>query len=94
MNKAGFIFGNVQEPLVAYRVTEAYARRGGLAAWTKDYEVQRRLYNGGALSKLQWARNITVRSVYRFVPEYVRKKIFRAVTRGKTAVVQREGDRG
>lgn len=94
MNKAGFIFGNVQEPLVAYRVTEAYARRGGLVAFSKDYEVQRRLYNGGALSKLQWARNITVRSVYRFVPEYVRKKIFRAVTRGKTAVVQREGDRG
>ncbi|MDO4898664.1 MAG: glycosyltransferase, partial [Rothia sp. (in: high G+C Gram-positive bacteria)] len=80
MNRAGFIFGNLEEPLVAYRISEAYTRRGGVPAFVKDYEIQRRLYAGGVLTKTQWVRNMAVRSVYRFVPEETRKKTFRALT--------------
>lgn len=93
MHRAGFVFGNLSEPLVAYRVSEAYRRRGGLAAFAKDYEIQRRLYNGGALSRTQWARNMLVRSVYRFVPEDARKKVFRTLT-GSRAETQGGQHRG
>lgn len=96
MARAGFVLGNLEEPLVAYRISQAYARRGGLRAYAQDFQIQRRLYNGGVLTKRAWARNMAVRSVYRFVPLEVRKKAFQTLTATRPwgSVVERRGEHG
>lgn len=95
MDRAGFIFGNLEQPLVGYRISGAYARRGGLEAFARDYQIQRRLYNGGVLSKTRWARNMMVRTVYRFVPLELRKKAFQTLTSARGgSTLDRKGDHG
>ena len=49
-------------------------------AWKQDWAIQRRLYTGHAISKARWAQNMAVRSVYRFVPESLRRNAFRALS--------------
>ncbi|WP_421082877.1 glycosyltransferase [Rothia nasimurium] len=77
MVKAGFVLGNLPETLVAYRVSSAYNRRGGLKAFCKDVQVQTRLYTGEVLNPGQLGLNLLVRGVYRFTPVKVRTKAFR-----------------
>lgn len=77
MVKAGFVLGNLPETLVAYRVSSAYNRRGGLKALCKDVQVQTRLYTGEVLTPAQLGLNLLVRGVYRFTPVKVRTKAFR-----------------
>ncbi|MDY6051757.1 MAG: glycosyltransferase [Rothia sp. (in: high G+C Gram-positive bacteria)] len=80
MSRAGFVLGNLAQPLVSYRVASAYTRRGGVAALRKDLQVQRRLYTGEVLSPLRCVQNLAVRALYRLAPEAVRTKAFRAMT--------------
>lgn len=80
MSRAGFILQNLPQPLVAYRAQAAYAKRAGWAAYQQDYQIQRRLYTGGLLTKRQWAQNMDLRSVYRFTPQSLRTLAFRAMT--------------
>ena len=81
LRDAGYRLGNIPEALVRYRVgAGAYTKRGGVDAWLQDVAIQRRLYTGHGISKLQWAQNMAVRSVYRFVPERARRSAFRALS--------------
>lgn len=89
MSRAGFVLGNLSQPLVSYRVATAYTRRGGLEALRKDLQVQRRLYTGGVLSPVRFAQNLAIRGVYRLAPEELRTRAFRAMT-GRTPQGKKE----
>ncbi|KQM84157.1 glycosyltransferase [Agromyces sp. Leaf222] len=74
----GAAIGNVPEPLVMYRVgAGAYARRGGRAQWRSELALQRALRDIRFTTRGQYLRNVSVRGLYRFVPESVRKVAYR-----------------
>ena len=78
MIAAGAAVGNVADPLVMYRVGEgAYARRGGIEQWRSEKALQYALRGIGFTTRAQFARNLLVRGVYRFVPERVRRVAYR-----------------
>ena len=82
---AGYKLDNLSEALVRYRVgAGAYTRRGGLVAWKQDWAIQHRLYTGHAITKAGWLKNMGVRTVYRFIPESVRRTAFRALVGAKS----------
>lgn len=82
---AGYKLDNLSEALVRYRVgAGAYTRRGGLVAWKQDWAIQHRLYTGHAITKAGWVKNMGVRTVYRFIPESVRRTAFRALVGAKS----------
>lgn len=89
MSRAGFVLGNLSQPLVSYRVATAYTRRGGMQALRKDLHIQRRLYTGGVLSPVRFAQNLAIRGVYRLAPEGLRTRAFRAMT-GRTPQGKKE----
>lgn len=89
MSRAGFVLGNLSQPLVSYRVATAYTRRGGMQALRKDLHIQRRLYTGGVLSPVRFAQNLAIRGVYRLAPEALRTRAFRAMT-GRTPQGKKE----
>jgi glycosyltransferase involved in cell wall biosynthesis len=69
---------NVPDPLVMYRVGEgAYARRGGRAQWDSELLLQRALRDIRFTSRGQYLRNVAVRGVYRYVPEPLRRFVYR-----------------
>jgi len=74
----GAVVGNVPEPLVMYRVgAGAYARRGGRAQWRSELDLQRALRDIRFTTRGQYLRNVSVRGLYRFVPERVRRVAYR-----------------
>ncbi|MGI9821637.1 glycosyltransferase [Agromyces sp. Marseille-Q5079] len=78
MIAGGAKVGNLAEPLVMYRVgAGAYARRGGRAQWRSELALQRALRGIRFTTRRQYVRNVTVRGVYRFVPERVRTSLYR-----------------
>ena len=63
----------------------AYARRGGLAQWRSEVQLQRELRRIGFTSPMQYLRNVAVRGTYRFVPEPIRKRAYRRlIARGSS----------
>ena len=84
MIDAGASVENLVEPLVMYRVgAGAYARRGGSAQWRSELQLQRALRRIRFTSRWEYVRNVTVRGVYRFVPERVRKVAYRRLIAGR-----------
>lgn len=78
MIQAGARVGNLPEPLVMYRVgAGAYARRGGSKQFHAEWNLQRALRRIGFITRVQFARNLLVRGVYRFVPVGVRRVLYR-----------------
>ncbi|MFT4148370.1 MAG: glycosyltransferase [Micrococcaceae bacterium] len=76
---AGAKVANVVEPLVLYRVSDgAYKRRGGAQVFASEIKLQNHLLSEGFTTPLQWLRNVGVRGGYRFVPEQVRRKLYRS----------------
>jgi glycosyltransferase involved in cell wall biosynthesis len=74
----GATVGNVEEPLVLYRVgAGAYGRRGGVALLKSELALQRRLRVMGFTSRAQFIRNVIVRGGYRLVPERLRTAAYR-----------------
>ncbi len=72
--------GNVEEPLVLYRVGDgAYGRRGGVALLKSEWALQRRLRGMGFTSRAQFIRNVVVRGGYRLVPERIRTAAYRRI---------------
>lgn len=92
MDKAGFILGNLSEPLVRYRVSSAYSRRGGIAALRKDIHVQCRLYSGNIIGPTRLIKNMGIRGIYRLAPEKIRTKAFRTMTGRTLQELERKGD--
>ncbi len=81
--KAGADIRNIAEPLVGYRVSGgAYQRRGGLAVFQAEMQLQARLRGSGYLNFLEWARNVVVRGGYRFVPRAARTRAYRNMVSG------------
>lgn len=78
--RAGADVRNVPDPLVGYRVSAgAYERRGGVRMFRADLALQARLRRAGHIGFLQWAVNVGVRAVYRFVPTRLRELAYRAM---------------
>jgi glycosyltransferase involved in cell wall biosynthesis len=78
MLASGARVDNVADPLVMYRVGEgAYARRGGRAQWRSELQLQKALRRIRFTSRAQYLRNVTVRGLYRFVPEGLRRIAYR-----------------
>ncbi len=74
----GATVGNVEEPLVLYRVGDgAYGRRGGVALLKSEWALQRKLRVMGFTSRMQFVRNVMVRGGYRLVPERLRTAAYR-----------------
>ena len=74
---------NVAEPLVLYRVGEgAYARRGGKALLRSELRLHRKLRAEGFTTRREFVRNVTLRGVYRLVPERVRRTAYRTLVLG------------
>lgn len=91
MIDAGARVGNIAEPLVMYRVgAGAYARRGGLAQWRSELALQRAMRRIGFTTRWQLVRNVTLRGVYRFVPEPVRKAAYRRLIAGSGPIPRRD----
>lgn len=83
MIDAGASVENLADPLVMYRVgAGAYARRGGKAQWRSELQLQRALRRIRFTTRWEYLRNVTVRGVYRFVPEGVRKVAYRRLIAG------------
>ncbi|GAA2036462.1 glycosyltransferase [Pseudokineococcus marinus] len=86
MVAAGARTANVPDPLVLYRVDAgSYARRGGARLALAELRLQRELLHEGFTGPLVFARNVAVRGGYRFLPEAVRRRGYRAVfARGRS----------
>ncbi|WP_166997863.1 glycosyltransferase [Paramicrobacterium fandaimingii] len=69
---------NLADPLVMYRVgAGAYARRGGKRQFEAEWNLQKALRRIGFTTRTQFARNIAMRGVYRFVPVSIRRILYR-----------------
>ncbi|HEX6365883.1 MAG TPA: glycosyltransferase [Agromyces sp.] len=78
MIDTGAVVGNIAEPLVMYRVgSGAYARRGGRAQWRSEVALQRAMRGIGFTTRREFVRNVTIRGLYRFVPERLRRVAYR-----------------
>ncbi|MFT4185998.1 MAG: glycosyltransferase [Micrococcaceae bacterium] len=78
--EAGAKVANVVEPLLLYRVSAgAYKRRGGAEVFISEIKLQNHFLAEGFVSPIQWIRNIAIRGGYRFIPENVRKQLYRKV---------------
>lgn len=76
--QAGARMGNVAEPLLRYRVDDgAYGRRGGARMFRTELRLQREFRRMGFTSPGEYARNVAVRSVYRLVPQELRRRAYR-----------------
>lgn len=77
MIAAGGRIANVAEPLVLYRVgAGAYARRGGWTLFRSELRLQRWMLRTGFTTPAQFARNVVVRGLWRFVPTWVRRTVY------------------
>ena len=82
MIAAGSRIANVAEPLVLYRVgAGAYARRGGWTLFRSELRLQRRMLRTGFTTPAQFARNVVVRGLWRYVPTDIRRRAYAAFTR-------------
>ncbi|MET0861301.1 MAG: glycosyltransferase [Microbacterium sp.] len=80
MIHSGARVDNIADPLVMYRVgAGAYARRGGVQQFRAEWDLQHALRKSGFTSRLQFARNLVVRGLYRFVPVGIRKTLYRRI---------------
>ncbi len=82
----GATVGNVEAPLVLYRVGDgAYARRGGVTLLKSEWALQRKLRMMGFTSRMEFVRNVVVRGGYRLVPVRLRTTAYRRLiaTKGR-----------
>lgn len=69
---------NIAEPLLRYRVgAGAFARRGGWAEARTEWALQRELLRMDFISRGEYARNVVVKGVYRLMPAWLKRVLFR-----------------
>lgn len=74
---------NIPDPLVAYNVSGAFARRGGVAVAKTELELQRRLREMQFITTAEYVRNVVMKGVYRLIPAPVKRVLFhRFIARG------------
>ncbi len=77
MLSKGFIFRNIQEPLVYFRTTnDTYKRRGGWKYIKAEYGLQKEFLKLGIINRLEFLRNITLKNIIRLIPNSLRKFIY------------------
>ena len=87
MLHAGARVTNVADPLVLYRVgAGAYRRRGGWELFRSELVLQGRMLRLGFTTPAQFARNLVVRGLWRFVPPALRRPAYAAFTRWRRSV--------
>ena len=81
LNK-GFVFRNIQEPLVYFRTTnDTYKRRGGWKYIKAEYGLQKEFLKLGIINKVEFLRNITLKNIVRLMPNELRKFIYLKILR-------------
>lgn len=89
MIAAGARVANIAEPLVLYRIgAGAYERRGGWTMLLSELKLQVWMLRTGFTSVRQFARNVAVRGLWRFVPTELRQAIY-----GRATTRRRDGQR-
>lgn len=84
MLSKGYIFRNIQEPLVYFRTTDdTYKRRGGWKYIKAEYGLQKEFLKLGIINKIEFIRNITLKNIIRLMPNSFRKFIYLRVLRIK-----------
>lgn len=69
---------NIAEPLVRYRVgAGVFARRGGWREARTEWRLQTAMRRMGFISWSQYLRNVLVKGVYRLLPAWVKRILFR-----------------
>lgn len=82
MLAAGARVTNVAEPVVLYRVgAGAYRRRGGWELFRSELVLQAQMLRLGFTTPTQFARNLVVRGLWRFVPPRLRRPAYALFTR-------------
>ncbi len=77
MLQSGARCDNLVEPLVKYRIgSGAYVRRGGLDQFVAELRLQREFRRSRFTTTAQFARNVVVRGLYRFIPVRLRKVLY------------------
>ncbi len=85
----GSTFANLPEVLLGYRVDSgAYNRRGGWEMFRSEFALQRTFLREGFTTHTQFFRNIAVRGVYRLIPTWIKKPLYRLRTAVKNKSVQ------
>ena len=78
---AGFIFANLPDVLLGYRVDSgAYARRGGFSMFTDEIKLQKTFLADGFITHSQFVCNIITRGCYRLLPTNIKKPLYRLRT--------------
>lgn len=79
---SGATFANIPSVLVKVRAgDQMYARRGGLEYAREELRMQRDLYSWGFISKLEFCRNLLLRTGLRVVPNRIRGKVYESFAR-------------
>lgn len=74
---------NIAEPLVKYRVgAGVFARRGGWAEAKTEWRLQAAMRRIGFITRGQYLRNVVVKGVYRLMPAWMKKILFRRFVAG------------
>ena len=78
MMLGGARMANLPDVLVDYRVDEQlFARRGGLRLFASDLRLQRRFVLDRVTTPTGFLRNLAERGVYRLVPGWARRMVYR-----------------
>jgi hypothetical protein len=78
MMLGGARMANLPDVLVDYRVDEQlFARRGGLRLFASDLRLQRRFVLDRVTTPTGFLRNLVERGVYRIVPGWARRMVYR-----------------
>lgn len=75
---SGARVANIAEPLVKYRVgSGAFVRRGGWGEVRTEWRLQREMLRIGFITRGQFLRNVVVKSLYRLMPAWLKRVLFR-----------------
>lgn len=73
---AGCKFHNIQKPLLQFRSSSAFKRRGGLKYAITECKLQQEFHRIGFISYIQMVKNIIVRFPLRIIPTSMRKLVY------------------
>ena len=82
MLKKGAKFANIPDSLLYFRITEdTYKRRGGWKYVKAEWELQNKYLELGVINKIEFWKNICLKSCVRLMPNFLRKFIYLKILR-------------
>lgn len=86
-----FIFKNISEPLVYFRVSDdTYKRRGGIQYVKSELKIQRKLLELKIINQYEYCRNILLKVPIRLLPNFLRKMIYLRLLRKKWSILEKK----